>query len=95
MTCEAIVLLRFRLIFVCPSPISVCIPQPLTPDARSSKEAATDMLAFVKAPHPWLLTSEEEYERSHREVGGIWRENVLVLQALQRFHTVAGALRAF
>ena len=88
-------LLRFRLIFVCPSPISVCIPQPLTPEARSSKEAATDMLAFVKAPHPWLLTSEEEYERSHREVGGIWRENVLVLRALQRFHTVAGALRAF
>jgi len=34
----------------------------------SSKEAATDLLAYVKTPHPWLLSGDEEYDRSHRDV---------------------------
>ncbi len=33
-----------------------------------SKEAATELLAYVKAPHSWLLSADEEYERSHRDV---------------------------
>jgi hypothetical protein len=41
------------------------------PHFGSSKDVATDLLAFVKTPHPWLLSYEEEYERSHREVGGL------------------------
>ena len=42
----------------------------------SSKEAATDLLAYVKTPHPWLLSGDEEYDRSHRDVSFIWKSSV-------------------
>jgi len=55
-----------------------------------SKEAATDLLAYLKVPHSWILSADQEYERSHRDEP-CERVDCHVCSVNRRISTISGS----